>query len=334
MRRALELAARGGRDVRPNPQVGCVIVGPSGEVLGAGWHQHFGGPHAEVVALQDLEGVDLSAATLFVNLEPCSYHGKTPPCADLLVARGIGSVVVGTLDPNPRVAGRGVEHLRSNGIQVTTGVLEDDARILNAGFFRRMRAGRPYVRLKMAQSLDGRAAPAKGSSRWITCEASRRRVHQMRADADAILTGTGTVLADDPSLTVRHVRGESPLRLVLDRRGVIPPTARVLTDGHATEIIRGPDTGTEIDLAAALAAIRPEVLYLMVEAGPRLSSAMIQAGLVDELWVFTAPVVLGSGRASFEDPARETLEDALRGMTVHYEQVGVDMLTRITLQTP
>lgn len=334
MRRALELASRGGREVRPNPMVGCVVVGPSGVVLGAGWHQKFGGPHAEVVALRDLSGVDLSDATLYVNLEPCSHRGKTPPCADHLIERGVGTVVVGTLDPNPEVAGRGVERLRGHGIEVKVGVLPEECRALNVGFFRRMSESRPHVRVKIAQSVDGRVAPASGTSRWITCEASRKRVHQMRADSDAILTGTGTVLADDPSLTVRLVRGESPLRLVLDRRGVIPPTARVLTDGHPTQVIRGPDKGTGIDLPAALSALDGDIQYLMVEAGPRLTSSIIADGLVDEVWVFTAPVMLGCGRSSFEDPVRETLEDALRGKVVEYEQVGVDMLSRITLKAP
>lgn len=334
MRRALELASRGGREVRPNPMVGCVVVGPSGVVLGAGWHQTFGGPHAEVIALRDLAGVDLSDATLYVNLEPCSHHGKTPPCADHLIQRGVGAVVIGTLDPNPEVAGRGVERLKRHGTKVKVGVLPEECRALNVGFFRRMSESRPHVRVKIAQSADGRVAPASGTSRWITCEASRKRVHQMRADSDAILTGTGTVLADDPSLTVRLVRGESPLRLVLDRRGVIPPGARVLTDGHPTQVIRGPDTGTGIDLAAALSALRGDIQYLMVEAGPRLTSSIIADGLADEVWVFTAPIMLGGGRSSFEDAARETLEDALRGKVVEYEQVGVDMLSRITLKAP
>ena len=331
MRRALELASRGGRAVRPNPQVGCVVVGPAGEVLGAGWHERYGGPHAEVMALRDLVGVDLSQATVYVSLEPCSHHGKTPPCADLLVSRGVGTVVVGTLDPNPRVSGKGIQRLRESGIRVRTGCLEDECRAANAGFFRRMLTGRPHVTLKIAQSLDGCVAPRVGSSRWITGEASRKRVHAMRADADAVLTGTGTVLADDPSLTVRHVEGPNPLRLVLDRRGVIPVTARILSDGGRTTIIRGPVVNDRIDLSAALTALPEDVLYLMVEAGPRLSSSMLADGLVDELHVFTAPVLLGGGRRSFDDPARETLAEALRATAVDYERVGVDMLTRITL---
>jgi diaminohydroxyphosphoribosylaminopyrimidine deaminase/5-amino-6-(5-phosphoribosylamino)uracil reductase len=334
MRRALELASRGGRAVRPNPQVGCIVVGSAGEVLGAGWHEEFGGPHAEVNALRDLDGVDLSEATAYVTLEPCSHHGKTPPCADLLLNRGIGTVVVGVLDPNPRVSGEGVRRLEAAGVAVRTGCLEDECRAANAGFFRRMLTGRPHITVKIAQSLDGFVAPRVGSSQWITGEASRKRVHAMRAEADAVLTGTGTVLADDPSLTVRHVSGPDPLRLVLDRRGVLPVSARVLSDGGRTTVIRGPVVNDRIDLAAALTALPAEVLYLMVEAGPRLTSSMLADDLADELHVFTAPVLLGGGRRSFDDPARETLADALRANAVEYERVGVDMLTRITLKAP
>lgn len=332
MRRALELAGRGGRDVRPNPLVGCIVVGAAGEVLGAGWHGEFGGPHAEVMALKDLVGVDLSKSTLYVNLEPCSHHGKTPPCVDLLLSRGVGTVVIGATDPNPKVAGEGIRRLREAGVDVRAGCLEDECRAANAGFYRRMVTGRPHVTLKIAQSLDGYVAPRVGSSQWITGEASLKRVHAMRAEADAILTGTGTVLADDPSLTVRHVEGPNPIRLVLDRRGVVPMSARVLSDGGRTTVIRGPVVNDRIDLSAALTALAPEILYLMVEAGPRLTSSMLSDGLVDELHVFTAPVLLGGGRRSFSDPASETLADALRATAVEYEQVGQDMLTRITLK--
>lgn len=332
MRRALELASRGGRAVRPNPQVGCIVVGAAGEVLGAGWHQQFGGPHAEVMALTDLEGLDLSQATIYVTLEPCSHQGKTPPCADLLVRRGLGTVVVGTLDPNPLVSGEGIRRLRDAGVLVRAGCLDEECRAANAGFFCRMLTGRPHTTLKIAQSLDGYAAPRAGSSQWITGEASRKRVHAMRAEADAVLTGTGTVLADDPSLTVRHVEGPNPLRLVLDRRGVLPVSARVLSDGGRTTVIRGPVVDDRIDLCAALTALPAEILYLMVESGPRLSSFMLSRGLVDELHVFTAPVLLGGGRRSFDDPARETLADALRATAVDYERVGQDMLTRITIK--
>ncbi len=334
MRRALELASRGGREVRPNPLVGCIVVGAAGEVLGAGWHGQFGGPHAEVMALKDLVGVDLSEATLYVNLEPCNHHGKTPPCTDLLLSRGVGTVVVGAMDPNPRVSGEGIRHLRESGVEVRTGCLDEECTAVNAGFFRRMLTGRPHVTLKIAQSLDGYVAPRVGSSQWITGEASIKRVHAMRAEADAVLTGTGTVLADDPSLTVRLVEGPNPIRLVLDRRGVLPVSARVLSDGGRTTVIRGPVVNERIDLSAALTALPEEILYLMVEAGPRLTSSMLSDGLVDELHVFTAPVLLGGGRRAFDDPARETLADALRATAVEYERVGLDMLTRITLREP
>ncbi|MBO6574751.1 MAG: bifunctional diaminohydroxyphosphoribosylaminopyrimidine deaminase/5-amino-6-(5-phosphoribosylamino)uracil reductase RibD [Rhodothermales bacterium] len=335
MTHAIELARRGGRDVRPNPQVGCVVVGSVGEVLGVGWHQQFGGPHAEVNALEGLTGMDLSQATAYVNLEPCSYHGKTPPCADLLIAAGVGTVVIGCLDPNPRVSGDGMQRLQQAGIAVRPGVMEVEARALNAGFLTRMTLGRPHVTLKLAQSLDGFVAPRAGSSQWITGDAARKRVHGMRAEVDAVITGSGTVVEDDPSLTVRHIEGPNPLRLVFDAKRRIPANARVLTDGGPTQVVSGPvDASGRIDLRAALEGLPEEVLYVLVESGPTLASAFLAAGLVDTLHMFTAPLLLGGGKPSFLDPARETLEHALRAKDVHYEQVGADMLTTIVFRHP
>jgi diaminohydroxyphosphoribosylaminopyrimidine deaminase / 5-amino-6-(5-phosphoribosylamino)uracil reductase len=331
----MELARRGATDVRPNPMVGCVVVGRTGEVLGAGWHHRFGGPHAEVHALETLERVDLSGATLYVNLEPCSFHGKTPPCADLIVERGVGTVVIGALDPNPRVSGAGAERLRQAGVSLRIGVLEKECRILNAGFLTRMTLGRPHVTLKMAQSLDGFVAPRKGTSQWITGDSARRRVHAMRSWADAVLTGPGTILADDPSLTVRHAPGRSPLRIVLDARGVVPDGAKVLSDGNRTLIVRAPqDPSGRIDLKSWLSDVDPSILYILVEAGPTLSSAFLAGGLVDELAVFSAPILMGGGMPSFTDPARKTLAEALRPGGVQYEQVGLDMLTTLSLRQP
>jgi diaminohydroxyphosphoribosylaminopyrimidine deaminase/5-amino-6-(5-phosphoribosylamino)uracil reductase len=335
MARTIELALRGGTDVRPNPMVGCVVVGSTGEALGVGWHQRFGRPHAEVHALDTLEDVDLSGATLYVNLEPCSFHGKTPPCADLIVERGVGTVVIGALDPNPRVAGAGAERLRQAGVTLRIGVLEKECRSLNAGFLTRMTLGRPHVTLKMAQSLDGFAAPQQGTSRWITGEPARKRVHAMRSWADAVLTGPRTILADDPGLTVRDAPGRSPLRIVLDAKGVVPDSAKVLSDGNRTLIVRGPqDPRGRIDLKSWIQDVDLSILYVLVEAGPTLSSAFLAEELVDELAVFTAPILMGGGMPSFTDPARETLAQALRPGAVHYEQIGLDMLTTLSLRQP
>lgn len=359
MQRALELAQRGGRAVHPNPQVGAVVVSADGSVLGEGWHRVFGGPHAEVHALEGSQ--DLSAATLYVTLEPCSHHGKTPPCADLIIKQGVGRVVVGSPDPNPLVSGAGIQKLRDAGVSVEVGVLEEACRALNPGFMTRMDLGRPWVSAKIAQSLDGYVAPRIGTSQWITGHAARVRVHQMRADADAVLTGTGTVLADDPSLTVRHVQGPQPVRVVLDRRGVIPASARLFSDGGVTWVVTGPravpaggevirvdettpgadqeasDASTPatgfLDLSSVLHVLSNRgVGILMVEAGPTLTSALLAQDLVDELRIFSAPVLMGGGKPSFLDPARETLDQALRPIRVRYEEVAPDLLITLTLR--
>ena len=234
MQRCLALAARGAGYVSPNPLVGAVLVGPDGDVLGEGWHRRYGGPHAEAEAVRDAEARGhagrLAEATLYVSLEPCSHHGKTPPCADLIVDRAIPRVVVAHEDPFPEVAGRGLRRLRA---EVTVGVGEREARRLNEAFLRHVATGRPLVSLKWAQTLDGQVATRSGDSRWVSSEASRALVHRWRAEMDAVLVGAGTARADDPRLTVRHVEGPQPLRVVLDRAGALPPSLQLFSDAQA-----------------------------------------------------------------------------------------------------
>ncbi len=321
MQRALALAARGLFTTTPNPRVGCVVV-QGGQPIGEGWHLRPGTAHAETAALADAvaHGYDPRGATLYVTLEPCSHHGRTPPCADAVLAGGVARVVVATADPNPLAAG-GLAKLRAAGIEVDVGVEAEAARELNIGFVSRMQRGRPWVRTKLAASLDGRTALVNGASRWITGEAARADGHAWRARACAILTGVGTVLQDDPELTVRAVATErQPRRIVVDRHADTPPTARVLTGETAWVVTAGqcnpawpegvesmafPNADGRVDLGAMLneLAVRG-INELHVEAGAKLNGALAAAGLIDEYLVYLAPALIG-------DPARGMAEHAL-----------------------
>jgi len=315
MARALKLAARGLNTTDPNPRVGCVIV-RDGAVLGEGFHERAGGPHAELAAIAAAAG-DVRGATVYVTLEPCSHHGRTPPCADALVSAGVRRVVYACHDPNPRVNGGGAARLAAAGVEVSGGVLEAAARALNPGFLSRMERGRPWVRVKLAASVDGRTALANGESRWITGEAARQDVHRWRARASAVLAGSGTVLRDDPRLDVRLPEASrQPLRVVVDSSLATPPAARVLAPpGEAVLLAeQGADPGRAralesagariewlppaatggVDLRAALSRLAAlEVNELHVEGGPTLAGALWKAGLVDEMLLYQAPVVLG-----------------------------------------
>ena len=318
MARALALAGRGLYTATPNPRVGCVIV-KDGAVIGEGWHERTGAPHAEVNALADARarGHDPRGATLYVTLEPCNHTGRTPPCTDAVIAAGIGRVVAAMADPNPTAAHGGLR-LRAAGIAVDIGLLEDEARELNIGFVSRMTSGRPWVRMKAAASLDGRTALASGASQWITGEAARADGHAWRARACAILTGIGTVRQDDPQLSVRGVATpRQPRRVVIDRHGETPPDARVLAGEGAlivtagarnplwpsgVEVLAMPDRDGRVDLAALMRALGERgTNELHVEAGGKLSGALLAAGLVDELLLYLAPCLLG-------DPARGIAE--------------------------
>lgn len=330
MRRALALAKRGQDRVWPNPKVGCVLV-KDGRVVGEGWHQFYGGPHAEASALRRA-GKKARGSTAYVTLEPCCAHpGKiTPPCAPALIAAGVSRVAAAARDPNPGVSGRGLGMLRRAGVRTSAGLCAREARTLNKEFFLRMRRGRPYVILKAALSLDGKAYASGGKSRWITGPAARRSARRMRAEADAVLVGIGTVLADDPALT-SHGLGKNPVRVVLDSRLRTPRRARIL-DGKAptwiftasprklpgAETIRLKAEKGRIPLREVLAVLaRRAVKTLLVEGGPGVHASFLAEGLVDEARVFVSPKLLSGA----SDP-----DQAPRLKKARLKKVGPDFL--------
>lgn len=347
IRLALEWAAKGMFITTPNPRVGCVIV-RDGRVIATGFTQPAGQAHAEVQALRDAaqRGIDVRGATAYVTLEPCSHHGRTPPCADALIAAGVARVVAAISDPNPLVAGEGMAKLQAAGIATTCGVLEDEAREMNIGFFSRMQRGRPWVRMKAAASLDGKTALHNGQSQWITSAAARADGHWWRARACAILTGSGTVNQDDPQLTVRGVdTPRQPRRIVVDSRLQISPEARVLAGGgtwivaaqsnpekeallraRGAEIILLPNADGKVDMPALMAELgRRQINELHVEAGSRLNGALIAAGFVDELLLYLAPSLLGDAQGLFDLPALVSL-DGQRQLSFHeVRQIGADL---------
>lgn len=344
MRRALELAAKGLYTTTPNPRVGCVLV-KDGHVVGEGWHERTGGPHAEAAALAAARG-DAKGATAYVTLEPCNHHGRTPPCAAALVEAGVARVVAAMRDPNPEAA-RGAETLRAAGIAFESGLLEDEARELNIGFVSRVTRGRPWVRMKAAATLDGRTAMADGRSQWITGEAARQDGHRWRARACAILTGIGTVRADDPRLTVRGVdTPRQPLRVVVDSRLETPPTARVLEDGNVlffcavegaaprgAETVRLANEGGKVDLPAMLAELaRRGVNELHVEGGFKLNGSLLREGCVDELLIYLNPSLLGdTGQGIADLAAPATLEGRPMLKIRSLDRIGEDI--RIVART-
>jgi diaminohydroxyphosphoribosylaminopyrimidine deaminase/5-amino-6-(5-phosphoribosylamino)uracil reductase len=358
MQRALELAARGLASTDPNPRVGCVIA--HGTLMVAeGWHERAGEAHAEVVALR-AAGAQAVGATVYVTLEPCSHQGRTPPCVEALVQARVARVVYAAADPNPRVNGRGAAALRGAGIAVEAGLLESQALELNCGFVKRMQQGRPWVRLKLAMSLDGRSALAGGASRWISGEAARQDVQQWRARSSAILTGIGTVLADDPRLDVRAPgdssghRGRQPLRVVLDGRLRTPPGARLLSAGGEVLILtalaalqdartlaplstRGariesvPVVAGRLVLGAVLERLAElEVNEVQVEAGATLAGELVQQSLVDELLLYVAPKLLGDkARPLLELPEPAGLSAARAFTLIDTQPLGDDLRLRL-----
>ncbi len=331
LRRALSLAAQAIGLTDPNPRVGCVLLAADGRELGAGHTQPAGPAHAEVMALRDAaaRGHDVRGAIAIVTLEPCSHHGRTPPCCDALIAAGIARVVVAVQDPNPQVAGQGIARLRAAGIAVelADASTADVARELNIGFFSRMQRGRPFVRLKSAISLDGRTALPDGRSQWITGEAARTDGHAWRRRAGAVLTGIGTVLADDPRLDVRLVpTARQPLRIVLDPQQRMPADARILQPPGETRVI-GPGRA---DLPALLAELGSQgINELHVEAGPTLSGAFLDADLVDELLIYQAPLLIGEGRPLATLSPLAGLDHARRWRVVEALPVGADLRLRL-----
>ncbi len=362
MTTCLDLAQRAAGRVSPNPMVGAVLVGTDGTMLGQGWHREFGGPHAEVHALQDAKrryGEDaLTNATLYVNLEPCCHHGKTPPCVDLILESRIPRVILGTADPYPEVAGGGIRKLRERGVEVTERVMEAACKRLNEAFIHHVRTGRPLVTLKMAQTLDARVAGASGESRWISGEPSRRIVHHWRATMDGVLVGTGTALRDDPALTVRHVEGRHPTRVVLDRTGRLPAHLQLFTDelSDRTIVIADENAGVPyekelnrrggrvlrtgidddvLDLQNVLEALGRDAGHggrplqsVLVEGGGALAASLLRADLVDRLFLFVAPALLGAGPLSVDGIGREELDEAYTFVEHDWEPVGEDILFR------
>lgn len=345
MARALQLAARGLDTTSPNPRVGCVIV-RDGATVGEGWHARAGEPHAEIHALR-AAGSAARGATAYVTLEPCSHFGRTPPCADALIEAGVARVVAAMEDPNPLVAGRGLARLRASGIATAHGLLADAALELNIGFVSRMTRGRPWVRLKVAGTLDGKSALDNGVSQWITGPAARRDGHRWRARACAILTGIGTVREDDPQLSVRDVPCErQPLRILVDARLEVSPQARILqgepiliatasTDparidtlraaGH--ELVSVPNAAGKVDLGALLRVLGERgINELHVEAGFKLNGSLMREGCVDELLIYLAPMLVGdAAQGLFNLPALTRLEGATRLDIRDLRHIGPDL---------
>jgi diaminohydroxyphosphoribosylaminopyrimidine deaminase/5-amino-6-(5-phosphoribosylamino)uracil reductase len=316
MNRALALAASVRTSTPPNPWVGCVVEAPDGRVF-EGATAPPGGPHAEAAALA-LAGEAARGATVWVTLEPCSHHGRTPPCAAALVAAGVRRVVVALQDPDPQVAGQGLECLRSAGIEVDVGLRDEQARDLLAPYLKHRTTGRPWVVLKLAASLDGRTAGPDGSSQWITGEAARADAHRLRAESDAVLVGAGTVRADDPSLTVRHVDGPDPLRVVL---GTAPAGAKI----HPCVELTG-ELGEVLDELG-----RRGVLQVLVEGGPTVAGDFHRAGLVDRYVIYLAPVLFGGddGRGLFSGAGAPSIDDVWRGRILSVEQMGDDVRVEV-----
>jgi diaminohydroxyphosphoribosylaminopyrimidine deaminase/5-amino-6-(5-phosphoribosylamino)uracil reductase len=334
MRRALELAAKGLYTTTPNPRVGCVVVKDE-TVVGEGWHEKAGGPHAEVVALQNAP----EEATLYVTLEPCSHYGRTPPCVDLIRQKKVKRVVAAMLDPNPN-ADAGGEELAASGVAFEHGLMEAEARELNIGFVSRMTRGRPWVRMKIAATLDGRTALEDGRSQWITGAEARRDGHRWRARACAVLTGAGTIATDNPQLTVREVETpRQPLRVVVDSKLETPPQARILQgekvlifaarDGTLpnAEVVSLRNENNKVDLPKMLAELAKRgVNELHVEAGSRLNASLLREGCVDELLIYLNPSILGeTAQGMFDLPAFASLEKRPKLRLLSAERVGDDL---------
>lgn len=345
MARAINLAKRGCYTTDPNPRVGCVLVRDDA-VIGEGWHVKAGQGHAEVEALKNVP--DAKGATAYVTLEPCSHHGRTPPCSDALINAGVSKVVAAMQDPNPQVSGRGLEKLKAAGIEVICGVLQEDAQALNRGFIKRMTAYRPFVRSKLAMSLDGRTAMASGESKWITSDEARADVHRLRAESSAILTGINTVLADDPALNARVNEDVlQPVRVVLDTHLNMPVNAQMAKLPGRSLILTGvqneqkqctleqagfevyivPFLNERLDLYAVMNFLAgQQINELLVEAGSVLNGALLTEGLVDEYVIYMAPCILGDqGRGLFNLPGLEQMKDKKQLRLRDVRQVGQDL---------
>jgi diaminohydroxyphosphoribosylaminopyrimidine deaminase / 5-amino-6-(5-phosphoribosylamino)uracil reductase len=325
MKRALTLALRGSGNVDPNPRVGAVII-KDGEIVAEGWHRKFGAPHAEVDAVANAKGIDLEGATMFINLEPCSHFGKTPPCAPMLVEKGFKRVVVGMQDPNPEVAGKGIQILEEAGIDVEVGLLEEECRWVNRFFLKHIATGIPYVLVKVAQSLDGCIATSMNQSKWITGEESRKNTHLLRQELDSILIGKNTAAIDNPSLTVRRVKGRNPKKIIFDTNLELLLSLKVFNDesrsgtivccdeklktsrkadnlrAAGVQVLPVPVENSKLVVLETLKSLYKEfqVSSVLVEGGAGVFSSFLESGEVDELHIFQAPIIIGDGIHSFE----------------------------------
>ncbi len=348
MRRALVLARRGYGKTSPNPAVGCVIV-RDGNIIGEGWHKKAGAPHAEVNALAAARGM-ARGADLYVTLEPCSHFGKTPPCADALIAAGISKVFIGMTDPNPLVSGKGIKRLLAAGIQVECGVLESECSRLNEAFLRHVTTGFPFVVHKGAMTLDGRTATSSGDSRWITSADARKLVHRLRSKMDAVMIGSGTLLTDDPELTVRLAKGRTPLRIVVDSQLQTPVDCCLLQDAKrlpviiatvsadpekhsvlaakGAEILVCPENSGKVDLVHLLATLGNRgVQSILLEGGETLAGEMLRLGLIDKFLYFLAPKLLGgTGKGLFAGESVSRMSDAIPVRIERIRRVGCDIL--------
>ena len=357
MREAIRLARRGLGKTSPNPMVGAVIV-RDGRVIGRGYHRRYGENHAEINALQDARE-NVSGSTIYVNLEPCFHHGKTPPCLDAIIGHQFGRVVMGTHDPNPLVNGKSEAVLRQKGIEVRVGVLEEECRLLNEAYFKYITTGLPLVTLKFAQSLDGRIATATGNSRWISSEKFRRLAHRRRAASDAVMVGIDTVLADDPQLTVRLARGKNPVRVILDSRLRIPLEAGVITGGEVAptiiattsradaekkdrlgemgiEVLVIPESGGgEVDLKSLLGLLGGKgIASVLVEGGAGVITSFLRQGLADKIMVAIAPRIIGKG---IEAVGELDIAEVSRSLRLSFNKVyrcGEDLVVEARLKPP
>ncbi len=350
MQHALDLAEKGKGFVSPNPLVGCVIV-KNDKIIGEGWHNAFGKPHAEIEAMSNIDAKLLEGSTLYVNLEPCSHFGKTPPCTDAIIQNKIKRVVVGMVDPNPLVSGKGVSKLLNAGIEVIVGVLEDESRYLNRSFNKYISKGLPYIVLKTAMSLDGFTAAADGTSKWLTSEESRREVHKLRSELDAVLVGKNTVILDDPQLNVRFINGRAPIRVVLDSNLEIPENSKVYSTAAEQKTIvcysENPenykkaqnllsmnvmllpikkDSKGKLDISEIINKLTKEhnIASLLVEGGAEVHSSFLQNGFCDELHIFQAPILLGAGKKAFGGYNSGTLNAGIRFKQTSTKQINND----------
>ncbi|MDZ4164917.1 MAG: bifunctional diaminohydroxyphosphoribosylaminopyrimidine deaminase/5-amino-6-(5-phosphoribosylamino)uracil reductase RibD [Smithellaceae bacterium] len=349
MKRAIALAKRGAGRVSPNPLVGAVFV-KDGRIIAEGFHRRYGGPHAEIDALGKA-GEPIEGTTLYVNLEPCCHQGKTPPCVEAIIAHRPARVVAGTLDPNPAVSGRGMELIARQGIATRVGVLEEECRRLNEVFFKYMETGIPFITLKYAQTLDGRIATASGHSRWISSPASLKFAHRLRGLHDGILVGIGTVVKDDPELTVRLVKGRNPLRIVADSHLAISPDARILQNqGVAPTIIvttaladpvkraelvsrgleilsLGENTPAGVDLPKLLTALgKRGVSSLLVEGGAKMITSFLATGLADRMVIVQAPKIIGAGVEAVGNLGVNLMDEAIRLRSIRTRRLGGDLI--------